>query len=164
MDGGPPVFRRKIRNPAIWTAVVIALCVLLSPDPTVAAMTSASAFVFGFLPSLVKSLPLLVRSSMSADAHGLRFRLGASTLDVPWGELSSISYVRQGRTLRLTVLLRPGTAIRVPAPLRRRGAQDSREAEYLLISWSQPELTSRTTRLHATLAANAVHAYHPGAV
>lgn len=138
-DGGPAVFRRRIRNSAFRTALITAvLCIwtALIGQLLGGVLLSAIAILFGFLPRLLGALPLLVRSSLRIDAHVLQMRLGGTAFTVPWQDVALVSVTRAGNTLRLAVVLRSDAKRPVPAPLRRPGADDDREAEFLLISWN----------------------------
>ncbi|MGA4538799.1 serine/threonine-protein kinase [Uniformispora flossi] len=163
-DGGPAVFRRRIRKSALWAALITAvLCTwtALIGQLLVGVFLSVSAILLGFLPRLVGALPLLVRSSLRIDARVLQMRLGGTAFTVTWQDVALVSVSRTGNTLRLTVVLHSDAKRPVPAPLRRPGADDDREAEFLLISWNDDAATSRAARLHATLAAAAGPAYRP---
>lgn len=163
-DGGPTVFRRRIRNSAFWTALISAvLCTwtALIGQLVGGVILSVIVVLFGFLPRLLGALPLLVRSSLRVDSHVLQMRLGGTAFTAPWQDVAHVSFTRTGNTLRLVVVLRPDAERPIPAPLRRPGADDDREAEFLLISWNDQAVTSRAARLHATLTAAAGPAYQP---
>lgn len=164
-DGGLAVFGKRLRKPTFWSLAIIAA----TTTPLVAAGEAAAGlflaglvFVVGLLPRLIGGLPLLVHASLRADARALTMRLGKSELRVPWQDLAHVSFTREGFSLRLMVLLRSDSQVRVPAPLRRPGSGDPHEAEYLLISWRDTEARSRAARLHSVLAMRAGAAYPQG--
>lgn len=115
------------------------------------------------LTGLSHALPYLHRSAIRVNSDRLTLQLRQTVWDVPWQDLSYVTYAptRTGCTLTVRALLRPDVPRSVPAPMLPSGSGDPREVEYHLVSENKSVRDARALRLHIALESCASTVYRP---
>ncbi|MDX3230790.1 protein kinase domain-containing protein [Streptomyces sp. ME19-01-6] len=165
-DGGGAAFRRRMRRPVLLAALALVGVTAAAGFSGAQMIGLALGGVLAaacLLAGLIHALPYLHRSAIRVSRDRLTLRLGQTVWDVPWQDLSYVTYAptRTGCTLTVRAVLKPDVPGSVPAPLLPSGSRDAREVEYHLISENKAVRDARALRLQIALESCAGGVYRP---
>lgn len=95
-DGGPAVFRRRLRkrkrtiSALIFLAVVAAVAASMG-QALIGPLLGGGPAVLILVPGLLSSLPYLARSVLRVGADRLTLQMGRTVLNVPWRDLTYVT-------------------------------------------------------------------------